>query len=129
MPKTPLQPSSVAVPKNPYSPGVKQGRFVFTSGQIPLDTRGNLVGLGDVSAQTDQVMKNVQAVLAEGGAMMEDVVKCTVFLADIRNFQAMNEVYAKYFPGSNKPSRSTVQATLARPDILVEIEAIAVLDE
>ncbi len=74
IPKTPLQPSSVAVPKNPYSPGVKQGRFVFTSGQIPLDTRGNLVGLGDVPAQTDQVMKNVQAVLAEGGAMMEDVI-------------------------------------------------------
>ncbi len=129
MPKTPLQPSSVAVPKNPYSPGVKQGGFVFTSGQIPMDVQGNLVGPGDVPAQTDQVMKNVQAVLAEGGAKMEDVVKCTVFLADIRNFQAMNEVYAKYFPGSNKPSRSTVQATLARPDILVEIEAIAVLDE
>ncbi len=124
MPKQVIQPKSIPVPKAPYSPGIKRGNFIFTSGQVGQDSNGNLVGIGDVAAQTEQCLKNIEAVLVEAGATMDDVVKCTVFLADIRYFQQMNEVYAKSFPG-DKPGRSTVQASLARPEMLVEIEAVA----
>ncbi|MFQ5911855.1 MAG: RidA family protein [Nitrospinota bacterium] len=124
MPKQVIQPKSLPVPKAPYSPGIKKGDFIFTAGQVGQDSGGNLVGIGDAAAQTTQCLKNIQAVLAEAGAGMEDVVKCLVFLSDIRYFQQMNEAYAKFFPG-DKPGRSTVEARLARPEMLVEIEAVA----
>jgi reactive intermediate/imine deaminase len=128
MAKVNLQPSALAVPAAPYVPGTKKGSLVFTSGQVALDKNGNLVGKGDVRAQTRQVLQNLQAVIEAGGAKLSDVMKTTVFLSDINHFAAMNEVYAEFF-GNSKPARSTVQALLARPDLLVEIEAIAVTDE
>ena len=126
MQKIALQPSSLSVPMAPYVPGTKRGSLVFTSGQVALDSEGKLVGNGDVRAQTRQVLQNLKAVLEEGGATLEDVMKTTVFLANIADFSAMNEVYAEFF-GDLKPARSTVQAALARPELLVEIEAVAVL--
>lgn len=128
MPKQVIQPKSLPVPKSPYSPGIKKGNFIFTSGQIAQDGKGDLVGAGDVAAQTTQCLKNIQAVLAEAGASMDDVVKCVVFLSDIRHFKEMNEAYAKFFPG-DKPGRSTVEARLASPQMLVEIEAVAYVGE
>jgi reactive intermediate/imine deaminase len=116
----------MGTPIAPFVPGTKRGSFVFTSGQVALDKEGNLVGQGDVGAQTRQVLQNVKAVLEEGGATLHDVMKATVFLADIKDFSAMNEVYAEFF-GDAKPARSTVQALLARPDFLVEIEAVAII--
>jgi reactive intermediate/imine deaminase len=95
---------------------------------VALDKEGNLVGQGDVGAQTRQVLENVKAVLEEGGATLNDVMKATVFLADIKDFAAMNEVYADFF-GDAKPARSTVQAALAKPEFLVEIEAIAIVGD
>jgi reactive intermediate/imine deaminase len=91
---------------------------------VAVDASGNLVGDGDVAVQTRQVLENLRAVLAEGGATPADVMKTTVYLADIAEFSAMNEAYAEFF-GEDKPSRTTVEAKLASPKFLVEIEAIA----
>jgi reactive intermediate/imine deaminase len=108
----------------PYSPGSTGGGFVYTSGQVAWDDDGELVGLGDPTAQTRQVLSNVESVLREAGATLDDVLKCNVYLADIRYFQAMNDVFATFFP-TDPPARTTVQAPLAEPEMLVEIEAIA----
>jgi reactive intermediate/imine deaminase len=130
MPKTVLRPENLAFqprPAYPYSPGAKGGNLVFTAGQVAWDARGEVIGLGDVRAQTVQTLNNVKSVLAEGGAGLDDVLKCTVYLKDMGDFQAMNEVFASVFP-DNPPARTTVQAALAEPDMLVEIEAIAYVD-
>jgi reactive intermediate/imine deaminase len=111
-------------PTYPYSPGTKGGHYIFTAGQVGWNDKGVLVGIGDVRAQTRQVLKNIESILAEGGATFDDVVKCNVYLADIRHFQVMNEEFARAFP-TNPPARTTVQAALAEPEMLVEIEAIA----
>ena len=109
----------------PYSQGVGAGGIVITSGQIPLDpATGNFVE-GGVAEQTRQSLLNVQAILAAAGLTLENVVKTTVFLKDMNDFAAMNEVYATFFP-SNPPARSTVQVGKLPRDAMVEIEAIAV---
>lgn len=111
----------------PLSPGLKVGRTIFVSGQVPRTPAGELVA-GDVAAQTEQVLDNVEAVLAAAGATMADVVKTTVILPHVkRDFAAMNEVYARRFPDP-KPSRTTLGADLAI-DVLVEIEAIAIVED
>lgn len=127
MPRTVLRPKNLAFqprPSYPYSPGARGGNTIFTAGQVAWDATGALVGLGDVRAQTVQTLDNVTSVLAEGGASLDDVVKCTVYLKDMRDFQAMNEVFARFFP-NDPPARTTVQAALAEAEMLVEIEAIA----
>jgi enamine deaminase RidA (YjgF/YER057c/UK114 family) len=95
---------------------------------VAWDDDGKLVGLGDPTAQTRQVLANVESVLRAGGATLQDVLKCNVYLADIRYFQAMNDVFASFFP-ADPPARTTVQAPLAEPEMLVEIEAIAWIGE
>ena len=110
----------------PYSQAVKTGNMVFCSGQIPIDpATGNFVS-EDVAEQTKQVLKNLSAVLEAAGTSLNNVVKTTVFLADMNDFVAMNEVYAKYF-SENKPARATVQAARLPRDARVEIECIAVI--
>lgn len=108
----------------PYSQAVKAGGMVFCSGQIPIDPATGEFVEGGVAEQTDQVFKNLIAVLEAGGSSLDGVVKTTVFLADMNDFAAMNEVYAKYFD-SNKPARATVQAARLPRDAKVEIECIA----
>ncbi len=130
MPKTVLRPKNLEFqprPTYPYSPGARGGNYVFTAGQVAWDETGEVMGLGDVRAQTVQTLNNVKSVLAEGGAGLDDVVKCNVYLKDMRDFQAMNEVFASFFP-SEPPARTTVQAALAEPEMLVEIEAVAYVD-
>ena len=127
MPKQVLRPKNLSFqprPTYPYSPGAKGGNYVFTAGQVGWNDKGQLVGIGDVRAQTRQVLKNIESILAEGGAGLSDVLKCNVYLADIRHFQIMNEEFARVFP-TDPPARTTVQAALAEPEMLVEIEAIA----
>lgn len=129
MPKQVLRPPSLAFqprPSYPYSPGAKGGGVICTAGQVAWNEQGKLIGIGDVRAQTRQTLKNVEAVLTEAGATFADVLKCTVYLADMDDFQAMNDEFAKAFP-SDPPARTTVQARLAEPEILVEIEALAYL--
>ncbi|HEX3498378.1 MAG TPA: RidA family protein [Stellaceae bacterium] len=111
-------------PTYPYSPGAKGGGLVFTAGQVAWDKSSKIVGIGDVRRQTIQTLKNVVSVLKEGGATVDDVLKCNVYLADIRHFQIMNEEFAKVF-AQDPPARTTVEARLAEPEMLVEIEAIA----
>lgn len=125
MPKQVIQPKNMPVPAAPYSPGIKKGNFIFTSGQVANDSSGTLVGIGDVKSQTAQCLANIEAILQEAGSGKDDILKCVVFLSDIRYFQDMNEIYAEFFEGTDKPARSTVQAPLARPEMLVEIEAVA----
>jgi len=111
----------------PYSQAVvaPAGALVFCSGQIALDpTTGEMVGAGDVRAQTERVLANLGAVLAAAGASFATVVKTTIFLADLQDFGNVNEIYARYFP-SQPPARATVQAAGLPRGALVEIEAIA----
>lgn len=110
----------------PYSQAIKANGMLFCSGQIPLDPATGEFVSGGVSEQTEQVFKNLIAVLEAGGSSLDDVVKTTVFLADMADFAAMNDVYAKYFD-SNKPARATVQAARLPRDAKVEIECIAVV--
>jgi reactive intermediate/imine deaminase len=127
MPKTCLRPATLMFqprPTYPYSPGAMAGGWIFTAGQVAWDRRGRLVGPRDVRAQTVQTLKNVLAVLAEGGAGPADVLKCNVYLKDMRDFQIMNEEFARVF-AKNPPARTTVQASLAEAEMLVEIEAVA----
>ena len=108
----------------PYSQAVEAGGFVFCSGQIPLDPKTGEMVAGGIAAATERVILNLQAVLAEAGAGLRDVVKTTVFLSDINDFAAMNEVYARFF-GESLPARATVQAAKLPKGSLVEIEAVA----
>lgn len=107
----------------PYSQAVKAGNLVFTSGQIPLDANGKLVE-GGIKEQAHQVFRNLQAVLAEAGSSLSQVVKATVFLKDMGTFAELNEIYGSYF-GDHKPARSTVEVARLPRDVLVEIELIA----
>ena len=111
-------------PIGPYSQAIKAGGFVFAAGQIAIvPATGKLVE-GDVKAQTERVLKNLSAVLAGAGTSMGRAVKVTVFLKNISDFQAMNEVYAKFFPNA-PPARSTVQVAGLARDALVEIDVVA----
>ncbi|CAA6801410.1 MAG: Endoribonuclease L-PSP [uncultured Sulfurovum sp.] len=107
----------------PYSQAIAVNGTIYTSGQIALLPDGTMLTSG-VEEQTEQVMKNLTAVLGEGGAGLNDVIKTTIFLADMDDFLKVNEVYAKYF-GSHKPARSTVAVKTLPKNALVEIECIA----
>lgn len=110
----------------PYSQAIKAGNMIFCSGQIPIDPATGEFVSQDVAEQTEQVFKNLKAVLEAAGATLDDVVKTTVFLADMGEFAVMNEVYSRYFV-ENKPARATVQAAGLPRDARVEIECVAVL--
>jgi 2-iminobutanoate/2-iminopropanoate deaminase len=113
-------------PIGPYSQAIKSNGFLFLSGQVALDPQsGELIG-ADVRQQTERVFENLKAVLEAGGTSFNHVVKTTVFLKDMNDFAAMNEVYARYFTAA-PPARSTVQAARLPKDALVEIEVIASL--
>jgi len=113
-------------PIGPYSQAIKSGGFLFASGQVALDPRSSEFLAGDIRQQTERVLENVKAILEAGGANLHQVAKTTVFLKDMNDFAAMNEVYGKYFT-SAPPARSTVQVARLPKDALVEIEVIASL--
>jgi 2-iminobutanoate/2-iminopropanoate deaminase len=112
----------------PYSQAVRSGRFLFCSGQIPLDPKSGQIVPGDIAAQTRRVLDNIGAVLRAEGLTFDNVVKTTVFLTDLNNFQLVNEVYGSYFK-QDPPARSTVQVSALPKDAHVEIEIIAIGDE
>jgi 2-iminobutanoate/2-iminopropanoate deaminase len=113
-------------PIGPYSQAVKSSGFLFASGQVALDPRSNEFVAGDIRQQTERVMENIKGILEAGGVHLNHVVKTTVFLKDINDFAAMNEVYGKYFAAA-PPARTTVQVSRLPKDALVEIEVIASL--
>ena len=110
----------------PYSPAVRLGNLLFVSGQIPIDPLTGSIAGPDITAQTDQVMRNIGALLRAAGLGFEHVVRTTVFLTDITEFAAMNERYG-VFVGDPPPARSTVQVARLPRDVKVEIDAIAVI--
>src|SRR5262245_60072253 len=112
----------------PYSQAVRAGNLVFASGQIPIDPATGQFVPGGIAEQTEQVLKNLTALFAAAGVGLNQVVKTTVFLADMDDFTAMNEVYGRYF-NEAQPARATVQAARLTRDARVEIEAIAVVSE
>ena len=108
----------------PYSQGVQAGNLMITSGQLPLDPATGTFPEG-IAAQTRQSLANVQAILQQAGYEMKDVIKTTVFLSDMNNFAAMNEVYATFFTEGSYPARSAIEVGRLPKDALVEVEAIA----
>ncbi|MBA2339276.1 MAG: RidA family protein [Pyrinomonadaceae bacterium] len=110
----------------PYSQAIVTGNFIFTSGQIPLDPRTGEFVEGGIAEQTEQVLRNLSAVLEAAGSDLSRAVKTTVFLADINDFAQMNAAYGKFF-GENAPARSTIQAARLPRDARVEIEVVALV--
>jgi 2-iminobutanoate/2-iminopropanoate deaminase len=108
----------------PYSQAIRAAGLIFTSGQVAIDPANQQVVAGDVSAQTERVLKNLSAILAASGSSLEKVVRCTVFLKNMGDFAAMNEVYGRYFKQA-PPARSTVEVARLPKDVLVEIDVIA----
>jgi len=119
-----LSPPGVAAPRGPYSPAVRAGDFIFVSGQGPVDPATQEFSFGDIQHETHLVIGNIRRILEGCGATLADVVKCSVFLKDGRDFAAMNEVYAEYF-GAAKPARTTVETQFANQHMKVEIDCIA----
>lgn len=107
----------------PYSQAIKAGNTLYTSGMLPLDEQGNLVE--GIEAQTNQALKNLQAVLTEAGFTFENVVKSSVFLTNLENFQSVNEIYSRYF-SNHHPARTTVEVSKLPKNALIEIELVAV---
>ncbi|REJ60696.1 MAG: RidA family protein [Microcystis aeruginosa DA14] len=115
-------------PVGPYNQAIAApGPFLFVAGQIPLDPVTGEIVSGEISAQTEQVMANLEGILTSAGANWSNVVKTTVFLSDLANFGAMNQVYARYFPPETAPARACVEVARLPKDVLVEIECIAAL--
>jgi len=108
----------------PYSQAVRAGQFIFVSGQIPLDPATRRIIAGDVGQQTERVLKNIAGILEAAGSSMDQVVRCGVFLKNISDFEAMNDVYGKIF-ARHPPARTTVAVVHLPKDSLVEIDAIA----
>jgi len=108
----------------PYSQAIRANGFIFLSGQTPIDPATQQLISGSIAEQTERVLRNLEAVLIQAGSSMSKVVRCGVFLKDMNDFAAMNEVYGKFFP-SNPPARTTIQAAKLPKDCQVEIDAIA----
>ncbi len=121
---------SVVLPKGsppplaPYSPGIKADNVIYVSGMLAMDQSGATVGVGDVKVQTRQVLEAIKSVIEAAGGTMENVVYNMIFLKDLADYKAMNEVYAEYFP-KEPPARFCIRADLVRPEFLVEIASIA----
>jgi 2-iminobutanoate/2-iminopropanoate deaminase len=124
-----IQTDRAPAPVGPYNQAiVATGEMVFVAGQIPLDPKtGAIVGGDDVAKQTEQAISNLKAILEAAGASIQDVVKTSVFLADMNDFAAMNAVYARYFEEATAPARACVEVARLPKDVRVEIECIAVI--
>jgi 2-iminobutanoate/2-iminopropanoate deaminase len=121
-----IQTQNAPAPIGPYNQAVLTNNMLFISGQIAFDpTTGELI-LSDISAETDQVMKNLKAILSEAGMTFENVVKTTIFISDMNDFAAINKVYGSYFEDATAPARETVQVACLPKNVNVEISMIAV---
>lgn len=114
-------------PIGPYSQAIKAGNTIYCSGQIAINPENQKLITGDIQLETRLVLENLKAVLEAAGASLKQVVKCSIFLADMAQFEAVNEVYAEYF-SENKPARETIEVSRLPKNVSVEISAIAVLE-
>ncbi|MBW6455507.1 MAG: RidA family protein [Trueperaceae bacterium] len=121
--RRPVQTDRAPAAIGPYSQAIRIGDLVFTSGNLPMRPDGSMVE-GDIAVQAEQVMENLQAVLAAAGTTLGHAVKCTCFLADMNDFAAFNEVYGRYF-GEGAPARSTVEVARLPKDARIEVECVA----
>lgn len=125
-----IRTDNAPAPVGPYNQAVlATGKLLFVAGQIPLNAQGELVATGDIKGQTQQVLENLQAILTAAGAGFSNVVKTTVFLADMNEFAEMNGVYSQYFAEDNAPARAAVEVARLPKDVRVEIECIAMISE
>jgi len=124
MPIKPVIPAGSPPPLAPYSPGARAGNVLYVSGTLALDAQGKLVGAGDARAQTRHVLESIKSVLAAAGGSMSDIAFNQIFLKDLADYAAMNEVYREYFP-ANPPARYCIRADLVKPEFLVEIASTA----
>ena len=113
----------------PYSPGVKTGNVVYTSGVLAIDAAGNTVGIGDVGAQTRHVLNVIKSIVETAGGQMSDIVFNTIFLKDLADYAEMNSVYGSFFEQGRYPARYCIRADLVKPEFLVEIASIAHLNK
>jgi len=126
-----IRTNQAPAPVGPYNQAIAaKGTMLFVAGQIPLNPQtGEIVGGNDIKQQTQQVMANLGAILKEAGTNWENVVKTSVFLSDLNNFVAMNQVYATYFDEATAPARACVEVARLPKDVLVEIDCIAILPD
>jgi aminoacrylate peracid reductase len=124
MPKQVIIPDNAAPPIAPYSPGIRAGETIYVSGCLAMDSTGRSVGIGDVRAQTKAVLDTIKGIVEAGGGTLADVAFNSIFLKDLADYAAMNEIYKSYFP-TNPPARYCIRADLVRPEFLVEISSIA----
>ena len=123
-----INPAGMSKPLGDYSQVTRRGPFITTAGLISTDTDGNVVGEGDIKAQTRRTLENMEVALAAAGATFKDVLKTTVYLSDLANYKDVQPIYNEYF-GENPAARATIGAEMVLPSLLIEIEAIAVLDD
>ena len=124
-----IKTSNAPDPVGPYNQAIKAGNFIYCSGQIAIDPVSNeITCLGDIEKETIQVLKNLLAVLDAGGAKAEDVIKTTIYLTDLKDFQTVNEIYNEFFKANNPPARACVEVSALPKGVLVEIDCVAYLD-
>jgi reactive intermediate/imine deaminase len=121
--RTPINPVGIS-PNPALSPGIRVGDFLFVSGNVGVDSSGNLVGPGDCEAQSRQVMANIRTIVEAAGGSMQDVVKITCFLTDVNDYPAYGKVRSETWPSSPPASSTVIVAGLVRPEYLVEVEAV-----
>ncbi len=128
MPKKTITSSKLAPTRGVFGHGTRAGNMVYVSGQVAFNAQQEIVGVGDIKAQTKQVMENIKAVLDEEGATFDDVVKVTAFITDMGHFPQIHEVRREYFSSDSYPASTMVEVrALAHPDLLIEIEAVAIV--
>jgi len=124
-----IKTSNAPEPVGPYNQAIKAGNFIFCSGQIAINPISNQIDcLGNIGKETTQVLKNLLAVLEAGGATIEDVIKTTIYLTDLNNFQKVNEIYDDFFKVKNPPARACVEVSSLPKGVLIEIDCIAFID-
>ena len=124
MPYTPVVPKGSPPPLAPYSPGARAGDVLYVSGTLAIDKDGKSVGVGDVRAQTRFILESIRAVLEAAGGSLRDIAFNQIFLKDLKDYAAMNEVYREFFP-EKPPARYCIRADLVKPEFLVEIASTA----
>ena len=127
MPKKIIKAPKAPKPIGPYHQAVKAGSLIYTAGQIAIDPKTNSVNYGSVGEQTRVILYNLKNILEAGGSSLKKVVKTTVYLKSMDDFQAMNVVYAEFFDAKDAPARSTIEVARLPKDVLVEIEAVATI--
>ena len=124
-----IKTSNAPDPVGPYNQAIKAGNFIYCSGQIAIDPVSNEINcLGNIEKETTQVLKNLFAVLNAGGAKAEDVIKTTIYLTDLKNFETVNNIYSVFFNVENPPARACVEVSALPKGVLIEIECVAFLD-